>query len=66
MFAQLVRLKMHIPGFDAIARKHAIAALVEHVAAPPDPRVPDENIISNLVDAALKLLANFIKEKVMN
>jgi hypothetical protein len=67
LFAQLIPLKLYIKDdFDAIARKHAIEALVAHVAAPPNPMPPDETAISNLVDTALRLLANFIKEKLMN
>jgi hypothetical protein len=67
LLMELVRLKLFIKNdFDAIARKHAITALTEHIAAPPDPMPPDEAAISNLVDHALKLVAGFIKEKVVN
>jgi hypothetical protein len=67
LLIELVRLKLFIKDdFDAIARKHAIEALTEHIAAPPDPMPPDEAAISSLVDHALKLLTSFIKEKVLN
>jgi hypothetical protein len=67
LLMELVRLKLFIKNdFDTIARKHAIAALTEHIAGPPDPQVPNEVAISNLVDHGLKLVAGFIKEKLMN
>ena len=67
LLIELVRLKLYIKDdFDAIARKHAIEALTGHIASPPDPRVPDETMISNLVDHALTLVAGFIREKLMN
>jgi hypothetical protein len=67
LLIELVRLKLFIKDdFNAVARENAIAALTEHIAAPPDPQVPNEVAISNLVDHALKLVAGFIKEKVAN
>ena len=67
LLMELVRLKLFIKNdFDTIARKHAIAALTEHIAGPPEPQVPNEVAISNLVDHALGLVAGFIKEKLAN
>ena len=67
LLIQLVQLKLYIKDdFGAIARKHAIEALTEHIAGPPEPQVPNEVAISSLVDHALKLVAGFIKEKLAN
>jgi hypothetical protein len=67
LLIELVRLKLFIGSdFDTIARTHAVTALTEHIAAPPDPQAPNEAAISTLVDHALKLVAGFIREKVLS
>jgi hypothetical protein len=63
LFADCVRLKMHIDNFDAIVRQHSVAILSAYVAAPPNPAVPDPEFITRLVEQTLVLLTNFIKEK---
>jgi hypothetical protein len=62
LLARLARVKMHHPGFDAVARKYGVQALVEHVAGPPDPQVPNEVMIGKLVDGTLQLISGIVKK----
>jgi hypothetical protein len=65
LLCECVRLKLHIPEFDGIARKYGAQILNEHLAAPPNP-MPDEELIDRVVEATLGLLTGFIKTKLAN
>jgi hypothetical protein len=62
LLARLARVKMHHAGFDAVARKWGMQALIEHISSPPDPQVPDEAMVEKLIDATLALLRGLIKQ----
>jgi hypothetical protein len=61
--AELVMLNLAMPGFDAAARSYGRQILCAYLAAPPRSMVPDEKMLSKLVEMALTLLTDFVKKK---
>jgi hypothetical protein len=63
LLASLASLKMRIGSrFDEVARKYGIQSLCEHIAGPPNPAVPDVELVEKLIGETLKLVSGVLKK----
>jgi hypothetical protein len=61
--AELAMLKMHVAAFDNIARSYGRQVLCAYLVMPPRSMLPNEKMLSKLIELALALLTDFLKKK---
>jgi hypothetical protein len=64
--AELAMLKMDLAEFDNIARSYGRQVLCAYLAMPPRSMMPNEKMLSKLIELALALLTNFLKKMTIN
>jgi hypothetical protein len=60
--AELAMLKMDRTDFDNIARSYGRQVLCAYLAMPPHSMMPNEKMLSKLIELALALLTDFLKK----